>query len=653
MTNNIKLLLKDDEELIISRNEEKYINVTEICKYADKNLTYWKRAKTNFDMIKKEPSILVEDDNSNTYAKPEIAIIISEWCSDILGEKLKEFLEKENNDIISTNDENNYDLSSIMINTDKILVLKGVRIIARKSDGYVNLTQLCKAGGKEYKHWNEIKNSKAFLEALSTSVCLTTGELIKYESGSNENRATWGHPQVAINIAQWISAEFNVQVSKWVFEILLTGKIDVSNEKTNKELEDVYKEKIEKLKNDNEQIKLSNQIIMKENITLKKEFTSLHKQHDEILKKRTYHKFKKGSCFYIVKDDWRQQDYFKVGITSNINDRLSDYRTIVPECKILFLVFLENNKILEDCIISKYRKVLTHQNHEYILSVGLDDLILSIKKLLKFLNIENTIEQKLELYNNPYDENNIKIDKNTQKDKTNIENNQEDNENYLNDEKKQNIEEKKDEDYEVDKQNEELVKISEICEKKNEFNCEYCEKNYTSEIGLNSHLRNIHNVDVIDDKYNEYVDKNNKKRCIKCDKIYSSYSKLKRHVNTIHLKSEITNCEYCGIELCSKDSLRHHIKLVHEKANVVKCNKCDKIFSCNGSLTTHIKSVHEKIYVCECNICDKEFSSKIALENHIQNIHENMSDKVKCELCDKDINRSNYDFHKYNIHKIL
>ena len=46
-------------------------------------------------------------------------------------------------------------------------------------------------------------------------------------NGPNENRATWGHPQVAINIAQWISPEFDVQVSKWIFELMLTGKVEI------------------------------------------------------------------------------------------------------------------------------------------------------------------------------------------------------------------------------------------------------------------------------------------------------------------------------------------------------------------------------------------------------------------------------------------
>jgi hypothetical protein len=52
-----------------------------------------------------------------------------------------------------------------------------------------------------------------------------------------------GHPQVAINIAQWISPEFDVMVSKWIFELFLTGSLDLNKEKTSKELDDIFENK--------------------------------------------------------------------------------------------------------------------------------------------------------------------------------------------------------------------------------------------------------------------------------------------------------------------------------------------------------------------------------------------------------------------------
>jgi hypothetical protein len=107
---------------------------------------------------------------------------------------------------------------------------QGFTIEHREEDGYINVTNLCKAGGKLYKNWKKTQKTKDFLQVLSTSVPNGTDLLIKTESGGlNENRGTWVHPQVAINIAQWISPQFDVKVSGWVYEIMMAGKVDITN----------------------------------------------------------------------------------------------------------------------------------------------------------------------------------------------------------------------------------------------------------------------------------------------------------------------------------------------------------------------------------------------------------------------------------------
>lgn len=89
----------------------------------------------------------------------------------------------------------------------------------RATDGYVNGTALCQACGKQLKHYLENASTNAFLDELSRSVGIPTDLLVqKITTGSNENRGSWVHPQVAINLGQWASPQFAVLVSKWVFE---------------------------------------------------------------------------------------------------------------------------------------------------------------------------------------------------------------------------------------------------------------------------------------------------------------------------------------------------------------------------------------------------------------------------------------------------
>jgi len=114
---------------------------------------------------------------------------------------------------------------------------EGYEIEHREEDGYINVSNLCKAGGEKFKAWNRLQKTKAFLQVLSASVLIHTDELIKYTPGSNNERATWVHPQVAINIAQWISPNFDVKVSAWVYEVMMSGKVDITNTKTYRQLQ--------------------------------------------------------------------------------------------------------------------------------------------------------------------------------------------------------------------------------------------------------------------------------------------------------------------------------------------------------------------------------------------------------------------------------
>lgn len=91
-----------------------------------------------------------------------------------------------------------------------------MNIEIRDSDNYVNITTLCKLGGKSYKHWKETKKSKLFIDLLSQETGISTEKLIDYQKGRGATQKTWGHPRIALNIAQWISTDFEVNVSRWI-----------------------------------------------------------------------------------------------------------------------------------------------------------------------------------------------------------------------------------------------------------------------------------------------------------------------------------------------------------------------------------------------------------------------------------------------------
>jgi hypothetical protein len=89
----------------------------------------------------------------------------------------------------------------------------------RAKDGYINATAMCKAAGRPWSRYWEARPSRDFAQALSVDLGISISELIQSISGgSPQLQGTWVHPQVAIHLAQWLSSEFAVQVSKWVFD---------------------------------------------------------------------------------------------------------------------------------------------------------------------------------------------------------------------------------------------------------------------------------------------------------------------------------------------------------------------------------------------------------------------------------------------------
>jgi hypothetical protein len=112
------------------------------------------------------------------------------------------------------------------------LSLEGMTIICRSGDGYVNATQLCKAGGREFRVWRKVQKTEDFMQELASAIPIGIAELIKYENNGSADRATWVHPRVAINIAQWISPKFDVKVSAWVHELLVCGNVNYGNERS-------------------------------------------------------------------------------------------------------------------------------------------------------------------------------------------------------------------------------------------------------------------------------------------------------------------------------------------------------------------------------------------------------------------------------------
>jgi KilA-N domain len=106
------------------------------------------------------------------------------------------------------------------------ITLGGIEIISRPEDGYINATQLCKAGRKEYSSWFRNTKTFDFLNELETVLQICRTEILKINNGGIDQH-TWVHPRVAIHIAQWVSPKFAVLVTGWIQTLLSTGSVSI------------------------------------------------------------------------------------------------------------------------------------------------------------------------------------------------------------------------------------------------------------------------------------------------------------------------------------------------------------------------------------------------------------------------------------------
>lgn len=161
------------------------------------------------------------------------------------------------------------------------LILNNIVIESRESDNFVNATQMCKAGGKKFQDWSRLESTKEFLKELEITLKNEAGitassesskiqssskdqevkiKIIDIKKGGNvKKQGSWIHPDAAINLAQWISGKFSVQVSRWIRELLITGSVLIDSKKTDKDLVELVKQ----LKESKEQLQIKDQQIKK------------------------------------------------------------------------------------------------------------------------------------------------------------------------------------------------------------------------------------------------------------------------------------------------------------------------------------------------------------------------------------------------------
>jgi hypothetical protein len=103
---------------------------------------------------------------------------------------------------------------------------KGAVISQREKDSYVNLTQMCAAGGKLIADYLRLESTNEYLTALSANMGIPilshskTSGLVEVKKGGNQTPGTWAHPEVAIDCAQWVSVDLRIWANRTLVQVI-------------------------------------------------------------------------------------------------------------------------------------------------------------------------------------------------------------------------------------------------------------------------------------------------------------------------------------------------------------------------------------------------------------------------------------------------
>ena len=302
-------------------------------------------------------------------------------------------------------------------------------------------------------------------------------------------------------------------------------------------------------------------------IDLSDKHFKLEENHKRNIYKKTRHSLKKGPCLYLLRNP-KVDNEIKFGITINLNSRLSSYMTYF-EPDILFIIFTNENKLLERCIKQKYKKnILCNDSaEEWIKNIDYNEIFEYIENQAKLLNLDFTIHRNIEEIFEKSDEPE-EITSSGSVSSSEISSIE------LSPELFENEDEQETECIRMKSCNRCLIEQNIDCfnkdrSKKDGYRgiCKVCEK-----IGKEKYVTQ---------KKSEFIELSEKK-CQICNEL-KEISNFSRHL--YNRDGYVNNCLDCAKEITNKARLRDKNENIR-----FKCGKCDKDYARKDTLLKHTKT---------------------------------------------------------------
>jgi prophage antirepressor-like protein len=495
----------------------------------------------------------LEEENKVIKEEKEQAINKSEESQEEV--KRKEMISQKNkleeNKIIKDEKTNLVKISDGLFNCNLNLPDSSSISIPMRDDGYINVTMLCKASGKDIKEWKKNKSSVDILNAFFSLGGIPPSQLLN-STRVGKTQHTFAHPDIAIQIAQWCSPSFALQVSRWTRELLLFGKVEIGNEKSDKELEHKLQERIKLLTEEKEEIiNTSKKQLEESQEEVKKLMKKYVKQPKEVVDQ-------KNVVYLMTSEESEKNGEYNVGKALDLSKRKESYNhNKLHNFKVIYYISCKNSKlmdILESVILTKLEK--------YRCKAGRDVFLLPTEDITVFTNIFDECLKFYEGIDEPiYPKRTIQEDKEKQKER-NIK---------YQAEHKEEIKEKMHEYYEDNKEilsdinKEYYEKNADVIAKKHK---KYYEKNKEAVIENVIEYYNDNKEHILEQRKDFYQD--NKEHILEeREKYYKANYKTK--ISTQRQKKEECECGMIVTHYCMKKhkSSDRHKKIMEKIQSIV------------------------------------------------------------------------------------
>lgn len=272
----------------------------------------------------------------------------------------------------------------------------GIEVHARLSDGFVNASELCKIGNKKFPDWYRTAEAKRVVQELKEQLKKELQDKLRVTPNSTSHisrveldgnvvvveinegnckrgsiRGSWVHPDLALCVAQWACPKFFVQVSRWIRELLITGSVQVTSQKSNEELNEMLRKQVEeeaaKAKKYQEELDATR----KQLATINQEKLRLQNLYLSSFKWNKY--ANKGETIYILSTrNYASQGLFKIGRTRNLmKSRLIGHNVsrVAGDKMVVLAEFKVHNSVAVEAYIHKSLAPLRRDSdHEFYMA---------------------------------------------------------------------------------------------------------------------------------------------------------------------------------------------------------------------------------------------------------------------------------------------